>query len=762
MKLEGHRTPFTEKSVFISLALSYFVIAVIFIISLLSSYGNSSAILREEIKDKNVHLLNQIQTGMDGVINETGNLANQILMNENIMSFIGRSNISGGDTQYLITRISDVLKNYRAMYGNTADIFIYSAANDYILSSKVCNNTRDFHDMYYPETDYDAWLVGISGSNISYSPMNMAGLSGSSPVIILAKPLVSLRLESTGAYLCIVIDSDVFLKLFEKYSDGSAFSFFIIDAENRVLCRSSAASGVSDIPEYSMLDKSGNIYEKGGLFCAYSTSDVTSWKYLSIAPMRVVLAKSYRMLIVDICILVLSILVFIIACGYFLRKNYNPISSIISLIGKKGNAEIGNEYDYIKNAISEAFSENRALSTQLEKQNMALRDNFLQNLLKGASSLPEESLENLGIHFDHDCYVVLIYYIDDCTDLFFDEHSAAGENAALAGTIIRNIIPELMAEYGTGYVFEADGMLTGIFNAETEELCTRAMREVSKKAQRFCTDNFNLYFSVAQSGVCRSLSHIFAAYKEALDVLEYKVVMCNCENLTISDLKSHTKYEYNYSLALEQQLIDSIKLGDFARVSDTVDKIFEVSFEQSNPPLSIIRCLIFNIIGTMIKAISELSLIYKEDFADSYVAADKLLQCRSVAELKDELYRMLSALCGLVSSKKSVGEEGIEKKIISFVEKNYADHSLGVAMVAEHFGLSVNYVSAVFKQKMNIGLLEYINNIRVEKSIEFLKDKSLKINDIANMVGYSVPRTFLNIFKKVTGLTPSQYRELNT
>ena len=67
-----------------------------------------------------------------------------------------------------------------------------------------------------------------------------------------------------------------------------------------------------------------------------------------------------------------------------------------------------------------------------------------------------------------------------------------------------------------------------------------------------------------------------------------------------------------------------------------------------------------------------------------------------------------------------------------------------------------------FKQKMNIGLLEYINNIRVEKSIEFLKDKSLKINDIANMVGYSVPRTFLNIFKKVTGLTPSQYRELNT
>ena len=67
-----------------------------------------------------------------------------------------------------------------------------------------------------------------------------------------------------------------------------------------------------------------------------------------------------------------------------------------------------------------------------------------------------------------------------------------------------------------------------------------------------------------------------------------------------------------------------------------------------------------------------------------------------------------------------------------------------------------------FKQKMNIGLLEYINNIRVEKSIEFLKDKNLKINDIANMVGYSVPRTFLNIFKKVTGLTPSQYRELNT
>lgn len=760
MFLNPPKITLTRKSVYISLILSYIAVAIVFIIFLFSSYINSTSILQNEIKEKNVHLLNQIQTGMDDIIDDISTLGNQIILNDNIMDFTNHDKSPDGNTQYLISRISDMLKNYRALYGNTTDIFVYSVKNDYILSSKVSNSTHDFHEMYYPDIPYDEWLGCVASETVTYNSFAMSTTSGSSPVIMLSKPLVSMHLEDTGAYLAVVIDSDAFLKLFDKYSGNKAYSFLIIDSANNVLCRNKTAQTLTDYPLYSQLPDNNNIYEKDGLFCAYSTSGITSWKYLSVAPMRVVLEKSYNMLIFNIIILIASILVFIVLCGYLLKKNYNPVSSIISMIGPYENDKIENEYDYIKQAITDAFSKNRALSTQLEKQNFALRNNLLQHLLKGSAMLPAENFSNLGINFGFDYYIVCIYYIDDCSELFFDENSDKNDNCKLANIIISNVVSELMNESGTGYILEMDGMLVGIYNGKTIQSSEAAVKKANKTAQTFAADNFNLYFSVAQSSVAGDISHISAAYKEALDVLEYKVVMCNTDNLTAEDLRNKTKYEYNYSLNLEQQLINSIKLGSLESAKNTMDEIFELNFEKSTPTLPIIQCLLFNIISTMIKAISDVSLMYKEEFVDNYVAIDNLIKCKTVPELKIELDKVLAALCEFIQSKKKDNEEGIENRITEFVNENYAQSTLSVTSIAEHLNMSMSYVSSIFKQRTDMGLLEYINSVRVEKSIELLKDNSLKINDIANMVGYDVPRTFLNIFKKVTGLTPSQYREL--
>ena len=59
------------------------------------------------------------------------------------------------------------------------------------------------------------------------------------------------------------------------------------------------------------------------------------------------------------------------------------------------------------------------------------------------------------------------------------------------------------------------------------------------------------------------------------------------------------------------------------------------------------------------------------------------------------------------------------------------------------------------------GLLDYINNVRINHSLALFADSSLSVEDISAMVGYSTSKTFIRTFKKIMGITPAKYRDGN-
>ncbi|MCK5499293.1 MAG: helix-turn-helix domain-containing protein, partial [Gammaproteobacteria bacterium] len=57
-------------------------------------------------------------------------------------------------------------------------------------------------------------------------------------------------------------------------------------------------------------------------------------------------------------------------------------------------------------------------------------------------------------------------------------------------------------------------------------------------------------------------------------------------------------------------------------------------------------------------------------------------------------------------------------------------------------------------------LIEYIQNLRVEKAKRQLESQNMPVDDISASVGYEDPAFFRRLFKRSTGLTPSQYRRM--
>lgn len=73
--------------------------------------------------------------------------------------------------------------------------------------------------------------------------------------------------------------------------------------------------------------------------------------------------------------------------------------------------------------------------------------------------------------------------------------------------------------------------------------------------------------------------------------------------------------------------------------------------------------------------------------------------------------------------------------------------------------LSPNYLRSIFKDKTGMTIHDYLTKIRLDKSKELLGDGSLKVQDIAQRVGYESTSYFISLFLKSQGVTPNEYRK---
>ncbi len=101
---------------------------------------------------------------------------------------------------------------------------------------------------------------------------------------------------------------------------------------------------------------------------------------------------------------------------------------------------------------------------------------------------------------------------------------------------------------------------------------------------------------------------------------------------------------------------------------------------------------------------------------------------------------------------------GHAKKIMEYVFENYTE-KLSLETIADAVGLSPQYLSKYFKSATNMGLLRYINLIRLEHANEYLINSNANITEAALNNGFSDVKTYVRTCKKVYGMTPSAFRK---
>lgn len=96
-------------------------------------------------------------------------------------------------------------------------------------------------------------------------------------------------------------------------------------------------------------------------------------------------------------------------------------------------------------------------------------------------------------------------------------------------------------------------------------------------------------------------------------------------------------------------------------------------------------------------------------------------------------------------------------RVISYIENNYTEE-ISNDLLSSIANVSTNTLINNFKKSFNVTPTNYILNLRIRKACELLLSSNMSMTEIAMSVGFSDSNYFSRVFRKFTGLTPTEYR----
>lgn len=113
-----------------------------------------------------------------------------------------------------------------------------------------------------------------------------------------------------------------------------------------------------------------------------------------------------------------------------------------------------------------------------------------------------------------------------------------------------------------------------------------------------------------------------------------------------------------------------------------------------------------------------------------------------------------------ITQQKNAHSDAIASYAVNYIKAHYTDPDFNLSALSYSMNVSLSYLSTVFKQTTGNNLSTYVAELRHEKARELLSDLQYPISEVSSRSGYSDAKYFAKLFKKRTGSTPSEYRNL--
>ena len=346
-----------------------------------------------------------------------------------------------------------------------------------------------------------------------------------------------------------------------------------------------------------------------------------------------------------------------------------------------------------------------------------LRSHILQGLLTGTFKYSESLKNTYNLDLTEGPYQILCIYSKNCVNKDYWE--------------------SVSKQLGCYIVYEEDTIYI-ILKGKKSQFYIQTIKKNNDEIYLYSEKTNNISDIHHLYNQCHDgIKNIFFLKKETNEIIINSAKNTTKSNLTDKEIAS--------------QICQYITIGDENKLKDFFNVIY-IQLKENLP----------NISSTIFSMLQIYSLVLKElEKNDKQVCAylmsyDEFYSKLSYNSLFDDLKIMFNEFYDASSYYRSISSQNIIEKVKLYVEENYWKTNLKLESISIIFGYNSAYLGKLFSKENGVNFNTYLDNIRLEKSIELLKTDK-KIYQIAEECGFSNAEYFTKKFKKFFNMLPTEY-----
>ena len=725
--------------------LSHLIILLAALLICAVGFRRAFVIVRSDVLNSTKFAMTQAVSSVDNGLTELRTLGMQTARSESIYRL---ENLRHTDDNYYQNIICAINEYYQRMlyyspnwvnntfiYLNSMDRVIYSRA---VYTPEVfSNHLREWGD------DTALWQEVCTDDNRAPFFCKLGGQD-----IYYGIPSSRLMSGKTGTVF-FRIDSDWRKEMFSCWVTYNGYSLFGRDDDNGGVCLYSHDDlNLADSLPEDWLTAQGTWNSGNDLVLHLAGSDSLGLSYLLVLPEQQAMQRLNALLIQMVLLLFAAVVLGTAVSLYFSVRRGRPVNEIARAL-QAADGAVNTDLNLISGAVTRLVQDNTYLLQEQAADRPALQTAFYHNLLKSNFvSRPEmEYMANrAGIELTEKTYCAAVLRLFPGIDADAIDGQTV-EDARVLQQAIGAYVDELCVRPVHNYKRNTLETLY-IFEIENQERLLDVLRRVTA----WLHEQYHVEAHWGVGTPCDDLMQFWKSAEEASaarrDADGGTAVQVYSDRLSARD-------GYYFPYAVEERLTQSLRAGDGQAVEDVLSLLQTENFVRRSLSRSQMQRLNRRIVeilsaqtGAVVEenadlmALNELAFDYKGDCESYFEALNTLCQ----------------ALCSEATQQKSARRSENVQAIKEYIRKNYRNPSLGLAMVSAEFNLSEGYLSAIFKKETGTNFAEYLEQLRVKAACVLLED-GCKVSDLPERVGYNSIQSFRRAFKRVMGVSPSEYRE---
>ncbi|MCP1424096.1 AraC-like DNA-binding protein [Paenibacillus xylanexedens] len=476
-----------------------------------------------------------------------------------------------------------------------------------------------------------------------------------------------------------------------------------------------------------------------------------------------------------VIIAIVTVICAIVYIVYITRRNYKPIQIIMNRIEShqirafEHSSARTDEMKMIDGVLENLINHMMDYDKKSRENVLMQRSKLFNALLHGehmenaAEQLKELSPLN-DVH-DSSRFVVVVGEINRY-EKGFQERYTRGEQNTLKFALM-NVLQELSRNTGvqcwTEWISVDRIAILFVFKEQNDNNLDMSgqIRVVAEECKSWVEQNLRISLSFGIGPIAQGIGTIRDSYAAAEAVMQRKLLMTGDVGQADCGETQHPLLDTYTYLQMIADFVKRFRMSS-GQWREQLEEIF-TAFEQNKLPDDEIRSLIQAMLQMLSREVAMMSEGLQEELSEENINRwlSAVEEAETLADVKSLLFDGLTDLFRTyVAVTETKSYKAMVNEMKNYIEEQFANPDLSLKHLSDRFQITGKHASYLFKTEFNMKFVDFVTELRMKETEQLLLNTDYSLQDIALKVGYANGITLGRVFKRVTGITPGDYRRL--